>query len=154
MFNTLELGPQLKSVAPNFSLFNHENRESTLHGIMGAKGLLLGFTGDIWQPASVRRILWLQRHSSRFVRDGINVALLICDKPHMLYGFYMSSVMPLEFPLLADDKRSVHTQFRMERYAGLVLINSHGLICDKWLVPDERIWPNAQELIDSFQQLS
>jgi peroxiredoxin len=153
MYNTLELGPRLKSLAPEFSLLNHEHRESTLQDMMGEKGLLLGFTGDIWQPASVRRILWLQRHTSRFVRHGINVALLICDKPHMLYGFYMSSVMPLEFPLLADDERSVHTRFSMQRHAGLILIDSHGIIRDKWLVPDERVWPNVQELLDAFQQL-
>ena len=153
MFNTRELGPHLKSLAPNFSLLNHEHRESTMRGLLGEKGLLLGFTGDIWQPASVRRILWLQRHSSRFARGGINVAMLICDKPHMLYGFYMSSVMPLEFPLLADDERKVHNQFSMERHAGLILIDYNGFIRDKWLVPDERVWPNVQELLDAFQKL-
>ncbi len=153
MFNTRELGPRLNSMAPKFSLLNHEHRESNLNGLMGKKGLLLGFTGDIWQPASVRRILWLQRQHSRFVRQGISVALLICDKPHMLYGFYMSSVMPLEFPLLADDERTIHAQFSMERHAGLILIDSNGIIRDKWLVPDERVWPNVQELTDAFHQL-
>jgi peroxiredoxin len=153
MYNTLELGPRLNSVAPEFSLLNHEHRECNLCGLMGKKGLLLGFTGDIWQPASVRRILWLQRQNSRFVRQGINVALLICDKPHMLYGFYMSSVMPLEFPLLADEERITHTKFSMERHAGLILIDSLGIIRDKWLVPDERVWPNVQELTDAFHQL-
>jgi peroxiredoxin len=153
MLNTIELGPRLNSVAPEFSLLNHEHRESNLCGLMGKKGLLLGFTGDIWQPASVRRILWLQRQHSRFVRQGINVALLICDKPHMLYGFYMSSVMPLGFPLLADPDRAVHVKFSMERHAGLILIDSNGIIRDKWLVPDERVWPNAQELQDAFHRL-
>jgi peroxiredoxin len=153
MFNTIELGPRLNSVAPEFTLLNHEHQESTLSGMIGKKGLLLGFTGDIWQPASVRRILWLQRQHSRFVRHGVNLALLICDKPHMLYGFYMSSVMPLEFPLLADAERVVHTKFSMDRHAGLILIDSRKIIRDKWLVPDERVWPNAQELLDALHQL-
>jgi len=153
MLNTIELGPRLNSLAPDFSLLNHEHRESSLSRLMGKKGILLGFTGDIWQPASVRRILWLQRQNSRFVRHGVNTALLICDKPHMLYGFYMSSVMPLEFPLLADDERTIHAKFSMERHAGLILIDSKTIIRDKWLVPDERVWPNAQELLDAFQHL-
>lgn len=153
MFNTIELGPRLNELAPSFSLYNHENRMSHLDELSGPRGLLLGFTGDIWQPASVRRILWFQRHHSRFMRLGVNVALLICDKPHMLYGFYMSSVTPLGFPLLADVDRIVHKQFSMERYAGLTLLDNDLVIRDKWLVPDERVWPKEQELIQSFDLL-
>lgn len=153
MFNTIQMGPSLDTPAPDFSLFNHENRKIHLKELAGTRGLLLGFTGDIWQPASVRRILWFQRHYPRFVRLGIEVALLICDKPHMLYGFYMSSVTPVGFPLLADVDRLVHKQFSMERYSGLVLLDRDLVIRDKWLVPDERVWPKEQELLQSFDLL-
>jgi peroxiredoxin len=153
MFNTIEMGPRLNERGASFSLYNHENRITHMEDLCGTRGLLLGFTGDIWQPASVRRILWFQRHYPRFVRLGVDVALLICDKPHMLYGFYMSSVTPLGFPLLADIDRTVHKQFSMERYAGLVLLDSDLIIRDKWLVPDERVWPKEQELIQSFDLL-
>lgn len=153
MYNTLELGPRLNTPAPHFSLYNHQNQISTLDDLMGSRGLLLGFTGDIWQPASVRRILWFQRHHPRFTRAGVALALLICDKPHMLYGFYMSSETPLGFPLLADVDRLVHKQFNMERYAGLVLLDRNLTIRDKWLVPDERVWPKENELIQSFDLL-
>jgi peroxiredoxin len=149
MFQTAELGPRLNTPAPNFTLFNHDHRERSVADLSGARGLLLGFTGDIWQPASVRRILWLQRHSVKFTRMDINIALLICDKPHMLYGFYMSTARPLEFPLLADVDRQVHRQFNMERYSGLVLLDHSLTIVDKWIVPDERVWPKVQELIES-----
>lgn len=150
MLKTLELGPRLHTPAPDFWLHNHLNQHSTLSDLMGQRGLMLGFTGDIWHPASVRRILWLQRHAPKFQRMGVNVALLICDKPHMLYGYHLSSVTPLNFPLLADVDRGIHHEFNMERFSGLVLINRDGLICDKWLVPDERVWPREQELIESF----
>ena len=153
MFNTIQMGPTLNVPAPVFSTYNHEKRLSDLHELPGPRGLLLGFTGDIWQPASVRRILWFQRHYPRFIREGIEVALLVCDEPHMLYGFYMSSVTPVGFPLLADVDRRVHRQFSMERYSGLVLLDHDLMIRDKWLVPDERVWPKEQELFQSFDLL-
>jgi peroxiredoxin len=153
MIDTMELGPRLNTLAPEFMLYNHENHQITLRDLMGRNGLLLGFTGDIWQPASVRRILWLQRHEPRFARRGVNIALLICDKPHMLYGFYLSTVTPLAFPLLADADRRVHEAFRMDRFSGLVLLDRMGVLRDKWLVPDERVWPREQELIRSFELL-
>ncbi len=153
MLQTIELGPHLNIAAPDFRLYNHENRQNSLRDLMGERGLLIGFTGDLWQPASVRRILWLQRHATRFMRQGVNIALLICDKPHTLYGFYHSTVTPLSFPLLADVQRDVHYAFNMERYSGLVLVDYRHFIRDKWLVPDERIWPREQELLHAFDLL-
>lgn len=153
MVATLELGPPVGYDAPDFSLVNHENNEVTLSEILGERGILLGFTGDIWQPASVRRILWLQRHYTQFSRQGIEVALLICDKPHMLFGFSMGSIRPLQFSLLADVDRLVHDAYRMTRYAGLVLVDSQCVIRDKWIVPDERVWPRAPELLAAFEPL-
>ncbi len=153
MINTLELGPRLETIAPDFLLYNHENRKSALQELLGERGLIVGFTGDIWQPASVRRILWLQRHASKFARMGVNIALLICDKPYMLYGFNLSSVTPLSFPLLADVDRQIHIKFNMERFSGLVLVDKNQIIRDKWLVPDERVWPRESELVQSFQLL-
>ncbi len=153
MYHTLELGPYLNTAAPDFLLYNHENRKSALGDLMGERGLLLGFTGDIWHPTSVRRILWLQRHAAKFARMGVSSALLICDQPHMLYGFYLSSITPLSFPLLADVDRRVHCNFSMERFSGLVLIDDNRVIRDKWLVPDERVWPRESELLQSFQVL-
>ena len=153
MFQTAELGPTITSTASPFILPDHNNIETQLNDLMGKSGLLLGFIGDIWQPTSVRRILWLQRHSIKFTRMGINIALLICDKPHMLYGFYMSTARPLEFPMLADVDRRVHRQFNMERYSGLVLLDQDLTITDKWIVPDERVWPKAQELLEACRMI-
>ena len=150
---TLHMGPHLQTVAPGFTLFNHENKVIRLHQLFGEQGLLLGFTGDIWEPASVRRILWMQRHYMQFCKRGVGSALLTCDKPQMLSGFSMSSQVPLEFPLLADADHAIHEQYNMTRYAGLVLIDANQILRDKWIVPDERVWPRPAELLAAIDRL-
>jgi peroxiredoxin len=150
---TLHMGPYLQTAAPGFTLRNHENKETHLRQLFGEQGLLLGFTGDIWEPASVRRIIWMQRHYMQFCKKGVGSALLTYDKPVTLSGFSMSSQVPLEFPLLADADHAVHEQYNMTRYAGLVLIDSNLILRDKWIVPDERVWPRPAELITAIDRL-
>jgi hypothetical protein len=41
----------------------------------------------------------------------------------------------------------------MDRYAGLVLLDKDYLIRDKWIVPDERVWPRVAELTSVFETL-
>jgi peroxiredoxin len=153
MIKTMALGPQLNVPAPDFGVLSHTNNLMSLENLMGERGLVLGFTGDIWEPASVRRILWFQRHYPQFSRLNVNLALLLCNQPHQLYGYSMSSVTPLEFPLLADVNREVHALYNMERYAGLVVVDATGIIRDKWLMPDERVWPKAPELMAVLEML-
>ncbi len=150
---TLEMGPRLQTIAPDFTLLNHENEPTPLNQLFGERGLLLGFTGDIWEPASVRRILWLQRHYTQFFKKGIGSALLLCDKPHMLSGFTMSSVVPLGFPLLADIDHAIHELYNMQPHAGLVLIDSQFIMREKWIVPDERVWPRPVDLLNAMDAL-
>jgi peroxiredoxin len=149
MQNTLELGPLLNIAAPDFSVRDYTHQKVSLDDVMGERGLLLGFIGDIWMPASVRRILWLQRHAGVFMRSGVNLAMLICDQPHTLYGFRVSSPLPLEFPLLADVDHATHRLYNMDDLCGLILLDSSRTIRHKWLVPDERVWPNVNELLDA-----
>lgn len=153
MIKTMTLGPQLNTSAPDFAVLSHTNQLMSLENLMGGRGLVLGFTGDIWEPASVRRILWFQRYFPQFARLQVNLALLLCNQPHQLYGYSMSSVTPLEFPLLADVNRDVHILYNMERYAGIIVVDATGLIRDKWLMPDERVWPKAPELMTVLEML-
>lgn len=147
-FQTLELGPHIGTRAPSFTALDHARQGWTLDQLMGERGLMLGFIGDIWQSVSVRRILWLERHAHTLMRGGVNLGLLICDQPHMLYGFYVSSSTPPPFPLLADEKRSIHTLFNMTQVPGMVMIDRQHIIRHKWLVPDDRVWPRIQDLLD------
>jgi peroxiredoxin len=148
MLNTVELGPRLYTPAPDFTACDHAQKPWNLTRLMGEHGLLLGFVGDIWQAASIRRIIWLQRHASTFIRGGFNVALLIQDKPFMVNGFYISSLTPPEFPLLADADGQVHLLYGMTRHSGLVLVDRMGVIRHKWLMPDERVWPKIHDMLD------
>jgi peroxiredoxin len=151
MMQTFELGPQIGLVAPDFSVHDHAQNPKTLDDMMGKRGLLLGFIGDIWQSASIRRIIWLQRHAHSVIVTGYNAALLICDQPHMLFGFYVSSPTPPEFPLLSDMDRKIHRLFNMGPYPGMVLIDHNRIIRHKWLLPDERVWPKIQELVEVLE---
>lgn len=146
MLQTFELGPSLDLTAPDFTVLDHAQRPRHMSEMIGRNGLLLGFIGDIWQSANIRRIIWLQRHAHSFIRTGHSVALLIRDQPHMLYGFYVSSPTPPEFPLLSDVDGDIHNLFNMTRYPGMVLIDTQHIVRHKWLMPDERVWPKIQEI--------
>ncbi len=150
---TMEIGPRLNCLAPHFSARDHASQPRHLEHLIGERGLILGFIGDIWQQTSVQRIFWLERHAHSFIRSGFNVALLIRDEPHMLYGFYISSQTPPEFPLLADVAGDIHRQFNMTTHPGLVLMDNTLTIRHKWLVPDDRVWPKLSEMMDILETI-
>jgi peroxiredoxin len=128
MYQTLELGPILNISAPDFSVRDHSQQKVSLDDVIG---------------------VWLQRHAGVFMRAGVNLAMVICDQPHTLYGFRVSSPLPLEFPLLADVDHAIHGLYNMDDLCGLVMLDSSRTIRHKWLVPDERVWPNVNELLDA-----
>lgn len=150
---TMELGPYLTTIAPDFRVPDHNNEPHRLADLLGERGLLIGFVGDIWQPASIRRIIWLQRHAQTFMQRGTNVTLLIRDDVFMVYGFYVSSPITPNFPLLADKDGAVHDLFNMSRNPGLVLLDSQRVIRQKWLMPDERVWPKISDLLHMLEGL-
>jgi len=153
MYQTFEIGPQLNNTAPDFTLYNHEQERYTLSYLIGERGLLLGFTNDIWLPASIRRILWMQRHAAKIMNEGVNVAIVLHNQPHTLYGFYVSSPVPLPFPLLADVNHQVHAMYNMASHPGMILIDANCITREKWLMPDERLWPKSREIIDAVHLL-
>jgi len=148
------LGPQLYTTTPNFCLTDFKDVDYTLENLMGANGVLLGFVGDIWQPTSVRRILWLQRHVGKFALMGTPVAILVRDHTQTLYGFQMSSPLPAPFPLLADEDGDVHDLFMMNDHPGLLLIDNQLALREKWLMSQDRLWPKMKDLVDAIQQLA
>jgi peroxiredoxin len=150
---TREFGPPLGITAPEFVARDHAGKPHHLDDLMGEKGLILGFIGDIWHEASVQRILWLARHAHSFIHQGFKVALVSGDQPHMLYGFFISSPIPPQFPLLTDVNGAIHQQFNMNAQAGLVLLDHNRVIRHKWLVPDERVWPNIHEVQEVLADL-
>jgi alkyl hydroperoxide reductase subunit AhpC len=150
---TMEFGPQLDQPAPEFTAQDHMRRPYHLNDLIGERGLVLGFIGDVWQQVSIQRIFWLDRHAHTFIKDGIKVALLIRDEPHMVYGFHASSSTQVEFPLLADARGDIHSRFNMSAHPGLVLIDGSGIVRQKWLVPDDRIWPKIGDMLDALHSI-
>ncbi len=153
MYSTMELGPVLHAKVPSFQLGNYKGKFYTLESLMGANGVILGFIGDIWKPTSVRRILWLQRHVSKFALMGAPIALMVRDQASTLYGFHMSSPLPVPFPILADEDGMIHMKYAMDRHAGLLLVDRHQMLRHKWLMPDERVWPRMADMVRAVQQL-
>lgn len=152
-YPTMELGPLLGMQVSDFRLLDHCEQPHSLTDLMGSNGVMLGFVGDIWQPTSVRRILWLQRHVHKFAMMGTPVALLIRDHPTTLFGFHTSSPLPVPFPLLADTDGSVHRAYQMDRHPGLLLVDHGKLLRQKWLMPDDRVWPKINELTHAVQDI-
>lgn len=150
---TLEMGPRINTLMPDFRLLNGERREQSTKDVMGEYGLLLGFIGDIWMPSTVRRILWLQRHARRVQTLGVNVAVIVRDQPHTLHAFTLSSPVAMEFPMLADPEGTTHALFNLGRNAGMLLISNRRILADKWIMPDDRLWPRVQELIEGARRL-
>jgi peroxiredoxin len=151
LYETAELGPFVNTRAPDFALLDHKRQLYMLDDLMGESGVILGFIGDIWQPASVRRILWLQRHVNKFAVMGTPIALLVRDYPHTLNGFHSSSPLPVPFPLLADSDGQVHRTYTMDRNPGMLLIDRRHVLRKKWLMPNDRVWPRMQELVQAIQ---
>lgn len=140
-------------LAPRFHLPDHNRAHHNLTDLMGERGLILGFTGDIWRPASVRRILWLHRHAHMLQRTGFNVALLIHDEPHMVYGFYASSPTPPVFPMLADVDGAVHHLFGMDNQAGMIVLDHELRVRQNWTLTADRVWPRLTEITDTLDAI-
>jgi peroxiredoxin len=150
---TANFGPAMRQPAPDFVLSNHARQSEQMTHLIGERGLLLAFIGDIWNAVNVRRILWLQRHAHHILLTGFNLALISRDQPHTLYGFAISSATPPEFPLLSDVDGTVHRQFNMGKYPGMVLVDHHQIVRHKWLMPDDRVWPRIHEILETLEQI-
>lgn len=150
MIDTFELGPTLGIKAPGFNLPDASNTPYRLEDLIGEDGLLLGFPGSIWEVACIRRIMWLQRQAGRFALIGVHTALIVPDQHYMLHGFLMTGPDVTMLPLLADPDHKVHMDYHMEM-PGLVLIDRRHTICNKWMMPNDRIWPRVQELARAIQ---
>lgn len=142
------------TAAPDFNVPDQYDRLQTLASVMRGSGLLLGFAAGIWQPASVRRLLWLQKHAHRLTSTGLNVALVVCDRQSTLYGFHMSSPVSVNFPLLADANGAVHARYGMADQPGMVLVDPNGVLRQRWMMSIDRVWPAVNDLLAAAQKLS
>lgn len=154
MRETMELGPQINLSVSNFKLPDHRNERVTLDLVTGKRGVLLAFIGGIWHQSSVRRIFWLQRHAYKFTMLETPIALIAQEPVSTLYGFHMSSPLPMPFPTLADEDGAVHRAFQMGRHPGLLLVDKNYILREKWLMPNERVFPEVSDILEVIQKMA
>ena len=126
---------QLMQVGINFELKNHENIPYNFNMLKGERGILLGFTGDVWDVSCVRYVLWLQRQNFKLATQGLNCALIVPNQTYELNGFFMSIPRTISFPLLADPTQLLHNKVGMEK-PGYMLLNQYGDIKGRWYIND------------------
>ncbi len=154
VMETVELGPSIHHTVADFRLLNAKKQWVGLQDLMGDQGLLIGFIGNIWHPTSVRRILWMQHYFQKFIALGTPAVLLLHEHISTIYGFEISSPLPVPFPMLADEDGAVHHVYRMDRHPGLLLVDRDYILRQKWLMPSERVWPKPKEIALAIYELS
>lgn len=136
---------------PDFNLTDSANQPFNLKAVMGAKGVLIGFLGDIWRPVSVHRILGMQRSAKKFAALGWQTALIVRDQPATLRNFHASSPLPIPFPLLADAEGKAHSAYGIERPC-LLLVNRDGILCARWQMPPDIVLPETNAILDAMHR--
>lgn len=129
------IAKQVVTTVSDFELKNHDNISHRLSMMMGERGILLGFTDDVWHVSCVRYVLWLQRQSFKLATEGINSAIIVPNQTYELNGFFMSIPRIIPFPLLADPTAHIYHEFEMSR-PGFMLISRDGEIQGRWYVDD------------------
>ena len=125
----------MERMTPDFSIYDHAGKPQTLSNMLGGNGVVIGFIGDIWNPVNIQRIIWLQKHAHSIHRSGYKLALVTRDQPQMLYGYYVSSLTPPPFPLLADVDGAIHSLFDMMGRSGMVVLDRTKVARHKWEMP-------------------
>lgn len=148
MFSSSAVSP-LNRHMPDFSLTDSDNKAFDLKAVMGKKGVLLGFLGDIWRPVSVHRIFGLQRAAKKFTALGWQTAMIVCDQPATLRNFHASSPLPVPFPLLADANGKVHDAYCVERPC-LLLIDRDAILRANWQMPPDIVLPETDAILDAM----
>jgi peroxiredoxin len=147
MMERFRSGIDTGQTAPDFKVYDHENKAHHLANLMGANGLLLGFASDIWDLGCVRHVLWLQRQTYKLSLSGINSAIIMPNQPYELTGFYMSIPRKIGFPLLADPKNQAFTGYEIE-YPGFLYINGDGIVERKWFLRGDAT-PRLQDILQT-----
>lgn len=140
-------GPELGKTIEDFYILNHENVRYSLSQLLGESGILLGFSGDIWDLGSVRRVLWLQRQVYKLSLAGIMSAIVVPNETYDLNSFYRSIPRMIPFPLLADANKTVHTLLEIE-FPGFVLLDQERQVVRKWFLQSGAT-PRTRDIIQA-----
>lgn len=142
--------PSIGLEVEDFTLHTHDNKPLRLSSQIGESGLLLGFSGDIWDLSSVRQVLWLHRQSYKLSLHRLGSAVIVPNQPHELHSFFLSIPREITFPLLADKNLATYTAFDMTKASGFVLINRDMCIVRRWLTHDNV--PSVRDVIATAER--
>jgi len=131
-------------------IFDHQEQACTFEAIMGERGILPVFIGDIWAPGNQRAIRWVNRITRPLAHQGVNSALVTSNAAHTLKGFFTSSPLPLTVPLLADSDLKLRRLCAVERKNAILLIDPHGYIRAHWLIDGTRL-PRLKRVLQVIQ---
>lgn len=148
MINILK--SQVSSRVLSLPIFDHQEEICTFDSIMGLRGVLPVFVGDIWAPGHQRVIRWINRITRPLANHGVNSALVTSNATHTLKGFVASSPLPLSFPLLADSDLQLRRQCAIERKNAILLIDVHGYIRAHWFIDGVNL-PRLKLVLQAIQ---
>ncbi|MCC6614680.1 MAG: hypothetical protein IT320_14460 [Anaerolineae bacterium] len=134
-------------------LFDHQEETCTFDSIMGERGILPVFIGDIWAPGNERVLRWINRITRPLAHEGINSVLVTSNAAHTLKGFFASSPLPLTFPLLADNDLQVRRQCAVERKNAILLIDVQGYIRAHWFIAGRNL-PRLKLVLNAIQSFN
>lgn len=136
--------------APNFRLLNQENIAHNISQIMGESGLFLVFTGDVWDMACIRNVLWLQRQVYKLSTYGLNIAVIVPNQTYDLSGFFISIPRKMPFPMLADPDSKTYSDYDIEK-TGFVVIDNQQNIRGKWKLKSGAV-PHMRDILKAIAE--
>lgn len=145
--DTVRIGPAVGLPMPSYALPDQHNTSRSLPSLAGTRGLLLLFARDIWNAATIKKMLFMQKYTDRFNSYGVNMAAVVHQDQHSIDLFAASSPLTVRLPILADDCGVFHRQLQLNASA-LLLINHEGVVRHKWLLPEVRVWPHVREVTE------
>lgn len=142
--------PLIGLVVEDLKVRTHNNFDACLASQMGTNGLLLGFSGDLWELSSVRQVLWLHRQMYKLTLHGLGSAVIVPNEPYELNGFFMSIPREITFPLWADITNHVYDTLEMNDRAGFVLLDTNMAVVRRWFTQDSV--PSVRDVIATAER--
>lgn len=126
--------------------YNQDEATFDLNNIMGQSGMLVCFTGYIWDLRCLRYVLWLQRYSHEFREKGVSMTLVVPTHKHALSGFLMSIPQEIKFSLIADPENALLKQFEMAK-SGFALLDTQQKVVERWS-DDDALYLSIRSVLD------
>jgi len=140
---TLNIGPQIGSLAPKITVFADQQKNSTIKLLSKEKGLIiLFFRSADWCPFCKKHLIELNSQAEKFKALGYGLAAISYDSNKILQTF--SDKKKISYPLLSDQQAKtmlsydiINTQYKLGDdnygipYPGVVVINKAGKVTHK-----------------------